>query len=572
MTSVKSILLACSTLTAATALAAPAMATTLQQPFTMAQVVAQAPKPLTPEEMKKLEELKKKAPPPVAKPPAPPPAAAKPAAPPPPAAQAKPVAPPPPAAKAKPVAPPPPPAAQAKPVAPPAAAAQSKPAVPPHAAERRDDRKRGDSADRKPDARPAPGVTPPAPPPAAAQKPLTPAPAPATAQKPAAPAPAPTAAQKPAAPAPAPTAAQKPAVPAPAPTAAQKPAAPAPAPTAAAPKPAAPPPTIVQAPQPAIPAAAAPPPPTKTQSSGQFIQRKGQKPSAGLATLRSERRTTTDGNRTVIREGNRTIVRDGNRATIHHNEADRFAVGARKVTVEHKNDEIISIVLRAAGISIVSTTDRDGRLLRRVRRDRNGRDIVLIDNGFAGARRGDYFVDLPTPRYRGPRDRYILDAGRANRAGIYGILLAPPIEHIGRRYTLDQVRYNYPLREYMPRIDLDINFASGSWQLSPSQVDELSVIAEGLNRAIAKNPREMFLIEGHTDAVGSNEDNLSLSDRRAEAVAVALTEEFQVPPENLVTQGYGEEYLKVDIDGPSRENRRVAVRRITPLIDRTAGR
>ena len=288
--------------------------------------------------------------------------------------------------------------------------------------------------------------------------------------------------------------------------------------------------------------------------------------------MRKERRTTTEGNRTVIREGSRTIVRDGNRSTIHHNEADRFAVGARKVTVERKNNEIISVILRAAGISIISTTDRDGRLLRRVRRDRNGRDTVIIDNSFAGARRGDYLVDMAPPRYRGPRDRYIVDARHANRDRIYRLFREPPIERVERRYTLDQVLYNHPLREYMPRVDLDINFASGSWQLSPSQIDELSVIADGLNRAIRLNPREVFLIEGHTDAVGSSEDNLSLSDRRAEAVAVVLTEEFGVPPENLVTQGYGEEYLKVPTEGPSRENRRVAVRRITPLIDQTAAR
>ena len=83
---------------------------------------------------------------------------------------------------------------------------------------------------------------------------------------------------------------------------------------------------------------------------------------------------------------------------------------------------------------------------------------------------------------------------------------------------------------------------------------------------IARNPDEIFLIEGHTDAVGSNEANLLLSDRRAEAVAVALSEDFDIPPENLVTQGYGEEYLKVETYGPERENRRVAVRRITPLL------
>jgi outer membrane protein OmpA-like peptidoglycan-associated protein len=124
----------------------------------------------------------------------------------------------------------------------------------------------------------------------------------------------------------------------------------------------------------------------------------------------------------------------------------------------------------------------------------------------------------------------------------------------------------------MPRIDLDLNFDTGSWQLTPDQFDKLAGIARGLNRAIERNPREVFLIEGHTDAVGTDEDNLSLSDRRAESVAVALTQEFGVPPENLITQGYGEQELKVPTTGPSRENRRVAVRRITPLIDRTAAR
>ena len=49
-------------------------------------------------------------------------------------------------------------------------------------------------------------------------------------------------------------------------------------------------------------------------------------------------------------------------------------------------------------------------------------------------------------------------------------------------------------------------------------------------------------------------------------MAVALTEQFQVPPENLTTQGYGEEQLKVQTDGPEEQNRRVLVRNIAPLL------
>ena len=87
-----------------------------------------------------------------------------------------------------------------------------------------------------------------------------------------------------------------------------------------------------------------------------------------------------------------------------------------------------------------------------------------------------------------------------------------------------------------------------------------------MERLLKDNPAETFLIEGHTDAVGTDEANLGLSDQRAEAVASALTDVFGIPAENLSTQGYGEQYLKVQTEGEERENRRVAIRRITPLV------
>ncbi len=82
---------------------------------------------------------------------------------------------------------------------------------------------------------------------------------------------------------------------------------------------------------------------------------------------------------------------------------------------------------------------------------------------------------------------------------------------------------------------------------------------------VEDDPQEVFLVEGYTDAVGSDVSNLLLSDRRAETVAKILVSSYGVPPENLLTQGYGERYLKVETEGPSQANRRVTVRRITPL-------
>jgi len=321
-------------------------------------------------------------------------------------------------------------------------------------------------------------------------------------------------------------------------------------------------------------AQAAPPavtaPPQKPRSASEFIRQNNSKPTMTIQDLHKERHETHEGNRTIITEGDRAIIKEDNRVIIRHNETQRFAVGARNVNVEHHGSETTTVIVRPDGDRIINVTDADGHLIRRVRREKDGRDVVIIDERPSETR--EVFVNVPPPVIHIPRDRYIVELDRARPDTVYEVLDAPPVERIERRYTIAQVRYSAPLRDRMPRLDLDINFDTGSWQLTPDQIDKLSVVAQGLNRAIGRNPREVFLIEGHTDAVGSAEDNLSLSDRRAESVAVALTEQFHVPPENLVTQGYGEEDLKVQTQGASRANRRVSVRRITPLIDQTAAR
>lgn len=394
---------------------------------------------------------------------------------------------------------------------------------------------------------PAPGrqSSPTQPPPPAAQQPVNPAP---TAQQPQQPAPAKNGQTVPATP---------PAVQNPPPAAANN-SQPQPAPS----------PTVQRAAPSVNPAAI--PPPTQAISKQQFMMPKGQAPTANISQLKQQRQEVREGNRVIIREPDRTIIEQGNRTIVRHNEVDRFAVDARNVHVDRQGNETITIVERSNGVRIINITDDRGNLIRRVRRDSSGREIIIIDNTFAGAQRDDVFIEVSPPILRIPRDRYIVEAGIANRAAVYDVFIAPPIERIDRRYTVEQVRYSEPLRARMPRVDLDVNFDTGSWQLTPDQVDKLAVVADGLNRAISRNPQEVFLIEGHTDAVGSDIDNLSLSDRRAESVAVALTERFQVSAENLVTQGYGKQDLKIQTEGPERANRRVAIRRITPLIGQQA--
>ncbi|MFL5038871.1 MAG: OmpA family protein, partial [Xanthobacteraceae bacterium] len=283
--------------------------------------------------------------------------------------------------------------------------------------------------------------------------------------------------------------------------------------------------------------------------------------------LRNERREVREGDRLVIREPDRVIIREGNQTIIRHNETNRFLMGGREVGVDRRGTETTTIVERPDGTRIITITDDDGRLIRRVRRAPDGREVIIIDSRDTRQSGTTYYVDLPPPVVRIPRERYIVEAERASPEIIYETLMAAPVERIDRRYTLEQVRYSQPLRERMSRIDVDtINFESGSWEIAPDQVNRLAVIANAMSRAVMRNPAEVFLIEGHTDAVGADVDNLSLSDRRAESAALALTERFHIPPENLTTQGYGEQYLKVQTEAAERQNRRVTVRRITPLL------
>jgi outer membrane protein OmpA-like peptidoglycan-associated protein len=286
--------------------------------------------------------------------------------------------------------------------------------------------------------------------------------------------------------------------------------------------------------------------------------------------FRNQRREVQEGGRTVIVEPGRLIIRDpSGQQFVRHDEMDRFRFGARDIRREVVGGETRTIVIRPDGSEVITVVGADGQLLRRIRRDRGGREIIIIDNSYRDPRAvGGFYVDLPPPVVRIPYNRYIVDAAEAPPDLIYDTMMAPPVDRVDRRYSLDEIRYSPNVRMLMPSIDVNsINFDPGSWEITPDQADKLQGIADGLNQAIQRNPREVFLIEGHTDATGNDTDNLSLSDRRAQSAAELLTQQFQVPAENLTSQGYGSQYLKEQTDGPSRINRRVTIRRITPLLN-----
>ena len=270
-------------------------------------------------------------------------------------------------------------------------------------------------------------------------------------------------------------------------------------------------------------------------------------------------------NRVVLSVGDRLFVRGDDRPRLRRDSEevyyDNLARGRTRETI-----------VRPGGVQIVTIYNRYGDIIQRSRVGRDGREYILV---YAPEREDDAprpdFVDvgyeLPPMRLRIPLRDYIVDTSSDPDRDYYDFLSEPPVERVERVYSIDEVKHSARLRDKVRRIDLDtITFSTGSAEVPMSQARTLRKVAEAMEKVLDKDPGETFLIEGHTDAVGSDKSNLVLSDARAEAVANMLTEVYGIPPENLQTQGYGERFLKVRTQAAEQQNRRVTIRRVTTLV------
>ncbi len=249
------------------------------------------------------------------------------------------------------------------------------------------------------------------------------------------------------------------------------------------------------------------------------------------------------GGRVVEDQGDRVVVeRDGN-YFVRKDESALFRDDARNVEIVNlRGGRTLETIYRQNGSRIETVRDAGGYVLRRVKIDRFGVQHVLFDSrNIDNRRRVDYDRELPPIQLRIPYDEYDVSGGRMGRRSLTRIFRAGPVEQVREQYSLRDVRESRRLRSIVRSVDLDtINFESGSFIVRESQVYYLADIAGSMLDTIDANPNAVFLLEGHTDAVGSEISNAVLSDRRAETVARILVEAFDVPPENLVTQGYGE--------------------------------
>ncbi len=151
-------------------------------------------------------------------------------------------------------------------------------------------------------------------------------------------------------------------------------------------------------------------------------------------------------------------------------------------------------------------------------------------------------------------------------------LMASPAPGLrAKRYPLRAIKRRHNLRRHLYGVDIDaINFRFGSAVVDRSQYWKLTDIADAMRIILRRGWPEMFLIEGHTDAVGSFTANQRLSERRARSVMRVLVRHYGLPRRAMSTAGYGERYLKINTPYEERRNRRVTIRRVSDILYRPA--
>jgi len=116
------------------------------------------------------------------------------------------------------------------------------------------------------------------------------------------------------------------------------------------------------------------------------------------------------------------------------------------------------------------------------------------------------------------------------------------------------------------RFNFAAQFEVGRYQLK----NEFHTSLHTLASLLQDNPETMVLIEGHTDNIGTESFNLTLSQKRAHAIAHALTSVFDISPDRIRAFGYGPNRPIASNETETYRllNRRVSGEIVKPLLNK----
>lgn len=159
------------------------------------------------------------------------------------------------------------------------------------------------------------------------------------------------------------------------------------------------------------------------------------------------------------------------------------------------------------------------------------------------------------PAQEGAAGTTVLRGGDVNSEKLIEVLTPPP--QVKTRSLRVDRESSKPAAVRRPSASLLITFQTNSTELTPAARQQLDVVAAALKSD--KLQAYQFELEGHADRRGSTENNLSLSQGRAESVRDYLVRTHGIDAARLAPVGKGdaEPLNKATVAAP--ENRRVTI-------------
>jgi len=152
------------------------------------------------------------------------------------------------------------------------------------------------------------------------------------------------------------------------------------------------------------------------------------------------------------------------------------------------------------------------------------------------------------------------DPAGLSKADIINALTPPRIIHsgIGTKHSVEpgKEREALALGDF-PRLNLRIEFEPNSDRLTAASQKVLATLGAALKDPQFEGRR--FVIAGHTDGRGSEQNNQRLSDRQAAAVKQYLVRNAGIEEKRLTAIGFGKSKPLNPADPLSPENRRVEI-------------
>ena len=131
--------------------------------------------------------------------------------------------------------------------------------------------------------------------------------------------------------------------------------------------------------------------------------------------------------------------------------------------------------------------------------------------------------------------------------------------------ALESLQRLKPERKMVLNFTAGAHFETNQIQFSGQAKKDIDSFLSDATGYADENSNLVFVVAGHTDAVGSERANYELSKLRAENVAAYLTAERKIDPARVMTVGYGE---KVPVADNKTEVGRAKNRRVEILVYR----